>query len=1036
MKRLGSVAEERPPLGESDEQCGPWRRGDHPAEWAAAAHDVAGLLMASWGDAREDSIETAIHLYRQVLQVRTIDSAPLDWAATTHGLATAYSDRARGDRGENLNQAVALYEAALTVRTRHAAPDAWAATVLRLAAALRVRPRGDPAEDRDRAIGLLEEVLEVWTRDTRPDRWADAVNDLAVAYRNRLRGDRAENLERALALFDQALTVHTRETHPAQWAQATRNRANVLLDRTRGDRAENLERAIEAYLAVLEARSREEDPEGWAIAQNNLGIAYRRRVHGDRAENLEQAIAAFERALEVRTRAADAGAWARTQSNLANAYQKRRRGDKGENLERAIRAYEAALEVQRRDDVPAEWAQSSHNLAVAFTDRRRGDPDENLERAIRLHREALEVRRREVFPLDWAESMDNLARACDKRLAGTRADNVREAVEGYRAALEVYEPNLFSVDCRRVARRLGTLLAREDRWDEAAASFGRAVEAAEAGYRQTLLPGGRDAHLAGASGLYPAAAYAHVRAGRAADAAVLLERGRARAVGDALERDRADLARLADTHPALVSRYRDAVRELRGVERAARAAEASGASLRDRAEAAQALLADAVAAIQARAGFGGFLESPGLEQVLAAVRPGAPLAYLVTAERGSAALLVHAEAGAPALEAVRADGFALRDLQSLFAGSVAAPGGGVMAGPAVRHIGSASAPPAADENPGGLLPGQYDGSARLERALDEALPRLGDGVVAPLAARLRELGAASVTLIPTDALALLPLHAVSYAAAGERVHLIDELDVGFALSARMLARAIAAAGAAIGRPPVLAAVGNPLAHPRPLPYARVEVEKIARWFPAGAARTLCGHEAGKDAVLRVLPGATHLHFACHGAFDPKAPLDSGLELSDGERLTLREVLAGPEVADARLVVLSACQSAVAEFERAPDEGLGLPLGLLQAGAAGVVATLWPVDDLRAALVMMRFYELLLSAGVPGEPEPPSPARALREAQRWLRGLTRDEAAAYLGSAAAEGVRRVRARGEPAGGPAAARGFAGPADWAAFVYVGA
>jgi CHAT domain-containing protein/tetratricopeptide (TPR) repeat protein len=1012
-------------------QIGRWRRDRHPAEWAAAADTLAAMLMESRGPARAESIDAAIPLYEGVREVRTRKSAPLEWASATYNLANAYLHRVRGDRAANVERAVSLYEAALDVRTRDAAPEPWAATALNLASALRARPHGDPAENLERAIRLIEEVLEVWTRDTRPERWADAVNNLAVACRNRLRGDRTENLERALSLFDEALTVHTRETHPAQWAQAVRNRANVLLVRTRGDRAENLERAIEAYRDVLRARPRDEDPDAWAIAQNNLGIAFRHRVHGSRAKNLERALRAFARSLQVRSRRADPVAWARTLSNLGNAYQKRVRGDRGDNLERAIRAYRGALTVQRRDRHPAEWAQTAHNLAVALTDRVHGAARTNLERSIRLHREALEVRRRDVFPLDWAESMDNLARAYERRHSGDRGHDVSMAARGYQAALEVYDAAVFPADCRRVARRLGRLLAREARWDAAAAAYTRAVEAAEASYRETLLPGGRDAHLARVSGLYPAAAYACLRAGRAGDAVVFLERGRARAVGDALERDRADLHRMAGTHPELASRYAETVRALRDVEREARAGDARARSplLRDRAETMRTRLSETIARIQALPGLARFLESPGLEHVFAAVRPGAPFAYLVAAEPGSAALLVHAEAGAPRVEPLRADGFTLRDVRALGAAPLVHAAGGA----AARHLAPTPRPPAGGGSPHGLLPGQHDGSAQLGRALEEALPRLGEGLMAPLVARLRELGSASVTLIPTDALALLPLHAARFPSLTGAPYLLDEFDVAFAPSARMLAQARAVEEAVEGRPPVLAGVGNPLSHSRSLPFARVEVEAITRRFPPGAARALCGREATKEAVLKILSGATYLHFACHGVFDPASPLDSGLELADGARLTLRELLAEARGVEARLVGLSACQSGVSEFRAAPDEGLGLPLAFLQAGAAGVVATLWPVDDLRTALLMTRFYELLLPSG---DAEPQSPARALREAQAWLRGLSREAAAAHLGECDAEGARRVRARSEPVDGPADAAGFAGPADWAAFVYVGA
>jgi CHAT domain-containing protein len=59
----------------------------------------------------------------------------------------------------------------------------------------------------------------------------------------------------------------------------------------------------------------------------------------------------------------------------------------------------------------------------------------------------------------------------------------------------------------------------------------------------------------------------------------------------------------------------------------------------------------------------------------------------------------------------------------------------------------------------------------------------------------------------------------------------------------------------------------------------------------------------------------------------------------------------------RLVVLSACQTAITDYQRLPDEAIGLPGGLLQAGVPGVVGTLWAVNDLSMTLVMAKFYEL-------------------------------------------------------------------------------
>ena len=79
----------------------------------------------------------------------------------------------------------------------------------------------------------------------------------------------------------------------------------------------------------------------------------------------------------------------------------------------------------------------------------------------------------------------------------------------------------------------------------------------------------------------------------------------------------------------------------------------------------------------------------------------------------------------------------------------------------------------------------------------------------------------------------------------------------------------------------------------------------------------------------------------------------------------------------RLVILSACETGVFDFQRTRDQFIGLPATFLQAGAAGVIGTLWPVDDTSTALIMMKFYNLHLANNM-------EPALALRRAQLWLR----------------------------------------------------
>ena len=332
---------------------------------------------------------------------------------------------------------------------------------------------------------------------------------------------------------------------------------------------------------------------------------------------------------------------------------------------------------------------------------------------------------------------------------------------------------------------------------------------------------------------------------------------------------------------------------------------------------------------------------------------------------------------------------------------------------------------AAGEVIGGYLVGQVMGEyQQLKAGLDRALPILRDRLVGPLAARLRELGFRRAVLVPGGRLSLLPLHAAGF----------DAVTFTYTPSARALQVARSAASERAELAPVLLGIGNPLPHPQPLAFARTEVEEIAPRFAPQSRRVLFERHATHAAVVASLPRATHLHFSCHGRFDPNEPLDSALSLSDKDRLTLRDFLdGGLDFSAARLAVLSACQTGIVDFHKVPDEAIGFPAGLIQAGVPGVVSTLWPVDDISTAIVMGRFYFEHLNNGL-------DPASALHRAQDWLRTATaRDmrladryerlfQESGRMDRDAYQYKRYFQANPE-------ARPFAHPYYWAAFTFTG-
>jgi CHAT domain-containing protein/Tfp pilus assembly protein PilF len=148
----------------------------------------------------------------------------------------------------------------------------------------------------------------------------------------------------------------------------------------------------------------------------------------------------------------------------------------------------------------------------------------------------------------------------------------------------------------------------------------------------------------------------------------------------------------------------------------------------------------------------------------------------------------------------------------------------------------------------------------------------------------------------------------------------------------------------------------------PLPAARVEVDALRRVFGARAA-VLTGAEATEAGVRARIEHAGVLHFAVHGVFDDRLPLNSALLLAgiqlDGADGADNGLLQAWEVFDqvrvrADLVALSACDSARgAAFS---GEGLvGLTRAFQYAGARGVLASLWSVADASTASLMARFY---------------------------------------------------------------------------------
>ncbi len=357
---------------------------------------------------------------------------------------------------------------------------------------------------------------------------------------------------------------------------------------------------------------------------------------------------------------------------------------------------------------------------------------------------------------------------------------------------------------------------------------------------------------------------------------------------------------------------------------------------------------------------------------------------------------------------------------------------------------------------GGFLAGLKD-EDRLAGA--QELARLGQQLHGLLLAPLGLPPDGGVIIVPSGELARLPFEALVVSAPDDVQRIdqlefvLDHMDVAYApSSAALVAMAGRPPAAGDGRalllgdptyaaerePALVAARGVLARRWDRLPQSRDELTRIARLLlterddqrarddlfqlaqmegtrdvalstPAFELRL--GREASVEALRSLAPSARLIHIAAHADVDRWDARRTGIMLAwdeSGQGLFSLADIAGLKL-EADLVVLSACRTADGRLLN--GEGVQSMAGaFLAAGARGVVATLWPVQDAQAQDLMEGFAAAYLAEGE-------TPARALRLAKRDLRsGAT---------------VRGMLVASEHPD-----RQLGHPHYWAAFVYSGA
>lgn len=170
-----------------------------------------------------------------------------------------------------------------------------------------------------------------------------------------------------------------------------------------------------------------------------------------------------------------------------------------------------------------------------------------------------------------------------------------------------------------------------------------------------------------------------------------------------------------------------------------------------------------------------------------------------------------------------------------------------------------------------------------------------------------------------------------------------------------------------------------------MPYAQLESAVVQQLFPN---TTVIAHaRASQATVVNALEGGYRgFHFTGHGEYDSLQPGNSQLGLANNDSLNANEI-SRLNLESYDLVTIAACETALTGNQTITTEYVGLVSAFLRAKVTHVLSTLWTVEEISSAWLIIRFYQCL-QANV-------APAHALNQAERWLRTLTNAELATWL-----------------------------------------
>jgi len=190
-----------------------------------------------------------------------------------------------------------------------------------------------------------------------------------------------------------------------------------------------------------------------------------------------------------------------------------------------------------------------------------------------------------------------------------------------------------------------------------------------------------------------------------------------------------------------------------------------------------------------------------------------------------------------------------------------------------------------------------------------------------------------------------------------------------------------------------------------------------------------------NSFMRTLHNANpqYIYLSTHGA--AFSSTQHGIFLGHNNLLTANDVRNLRGRLNTELVVISACEIAAGSFGLDPKAS-NLASAFLGIGAKGVISALWRVEVNATALLMSKFMGRHVNDGI-------APARALTEAQQWLRDSSINQLSAYLTellmnypSSGTDAIKSILVALGDNQNEGSSKPYENPSYWGGFVYFGA